>query len=460
MDTTAAKTAEQDIYVFLLSRIQQPCFIVIDNTGTFLINKKFASTLKYRSIKEFYQRNETIYNVLNEDDLKISKSGSRKVALTKPITVRDRQMNALKLQMHLRYFHGFHNRQFVLAGILEDKEYYDFDQTLLSFLNNDEFLDEAMFILDFKGNMLIANRKIHHIDFFANLTDKNINFFRLIDESDREKLKKRIKGINKGMVLPPVEYKLNSPDNKTAYIKLYSRLIIYKKKKALLALIRDVTLSKQTEKRLIQTIIETEENERQRFAYDLHDELGPFLAGMKLHLNEIISVRNEPAKVSALLNYLLKMTDEASERIRTVSSNLTPKNMIDFGLVNSVEKMISQINKLGKIQVSLRIKGEEGYLENPFILSAYYIILELINNGIKHSAGSRITIAICFLQKSVHLIYTDNGKGFELEKKLSLNKGIGLRSILNRIVFFQGSYKFKQLEKGVHFEMYFPLFSL
>lgn len=208
---------------------------------------------------------------------------------------------------------------------------------------------------------------------------------------------------------------------------------------------------------MIQAIIETEENERHRFASDLHDELGPFFSGIKLYINELKSLKNEPRKQVRLLNYLIKMTDEASDRIRTISSNLTPNNMIELGLAYSVKKMIDQINKAGQVNINLKIKGKEEQMENPFILSLYHIVLELINNGMKHSGSRSISLILWFRAKSIQLVYLDEGKGFDLNNELKMNKGIGLKSILNRIIFYQGTYKFiKKDTQGIRFELNFP----
>jgi signal transduction histidine kinase len=140
-----------------------------------------------------------------------------------------------------------------------------------------------------------------------------------------------------------------------------------------------------------------------------------------------------------------------------ISSNLTPQNMIDIGLTGSVNKMIERLNRTGRIHITLETEGQEMGIEPSFIITLYRIILELINNGIKHAESRKMVIRLLYGKKAIRLIYADDGKGFDLDKELLLNKGVGLKSILNRIELYRGTYKFKRMQPaGIEFDMSFP----
>jgi signal transduction histidine kinase len=222
--------------------------------------------------------------------------------------------------------------------------------------------------------------------------------------------------------------------------------------------VRDITLRKETEKELLYTVIKTEEKERQRFAQDLHDELGPFLSGLKLYLNEIQENIDDTTKRKVLISYLSEMIDEAVYKVRALASNLTPQNMIDIGLTGSVKKTIDRLNLTGRINIVLETEGQETGLDHAFIITLYRIIHELINNTIKHSQSRQIRICIKYAKKNVQLFYFDDGIGFDLEQQLKIGKGIGLKSILNRIEMYEGKYAFNKLpEKGFELTIDFPV---
>jgi len=232
---------------------------------------------------------------------------------------------------------------------------------------------------------------------------------------------------------------------------------MYKNRPAIAALIRDVTMTKETEKNLLHTIVQTEEKERQRFAHDLHDELGPFLSALKLYLNELQLAADDPDNRQLLFDYVHEMINEAVDIIRSITSNLTPQNMIDEGLTSSVRKMIRKLTQTGRIDVTFNTRGSDLAIEHSFVITLYRILQELINNSLKHSGGKNIQIDLAYRKKNIRMAYTEDGKGFDLKKELMSGKGIGLRSIINRIELYHGKYTFSKIQSGGFiFEMVFP----
>jgi signal transduction histidine kinase len=102
-------------------------------------------------------------------------------------------------------------------------------------------------------------------------------------------------------------------------------------------------------------------------------------------------------------------------------------------------------------------EGQEAGFEHALIITIYRIILELINNSIKHTQSKNILIKLLYDKKSIRLIYTDDGEGFDMDKQLALGKGIGLKSIMNRVDLYNGTCKFTRIQpKGIEFDLNFP----
>ncbi|MBN2814506.1 MAG: PAS domain S-box protein, partial [Bacteroidales bacterium] len=334
---------------------------------------------------------------------------------------------------------------------------FSIDKSLVHMFNEDGFSDEVIVVMDFKGNILAANKKFYTIDFFLDFSTRRLNLFKSIEKLYHPKLIRRVKQLKEGAIAPLTEYKLVNSNGKSAYIETYSKTTIYKNRRVIVSMIRDITLRKETEKELLYTVIKTEEKERQRFAQDLHDELGPFLSGLKLYLNEIQENIDDSEKREVLISYLSQMIDESVEKVRTLASNLTPQNMIDIGLTASVSKTIQKLNLTGRINILLETEGNETGLAHAFIITLYRIILELINNTLKHARSKQITIKLIYGRKNVQLFYSDDGIGFDFDQQLKLGKGIGLRSILNRIELYEGKYAFSSHEnKGFELSVDFP----
>lgn len=77
-------------------------------------------------------------------------------------------------------------------------------------------------------------------------------------------------------------------------------------------------------------------------------------------------------------------------------------------------------------------------LTDDLKLNIYRIIQELINNILKHADAKNITVSIKGKDKLIHIIVTDDGKGFQVKGK---RKGIGISNMINRVESYNGKLK-------------------
>lgn len=203
--------------------------------------------------------------------------------------------------------------------------------------------------------------------------------------------------------------------------------------------------------RIFKTIIETEEKERKRFAEDLHDEVGPFLYGIKLYINRLNSNITSQQK-KELTEYLMQMIDETIVNIKLISNNFIPNILTDFGFEKAVSSFINKILRTNTIAIEFNADNLPQRFNSTCEIVLYRVIIELINNTLKHANASKITIKTEKKHNTLLVIYTDNGKGFDLNEKLIQNKGFGLNNVINRIKTMNGKYKFRsEANQGIRF---------
>lgn len=446
-------------YQYLINSIENPAFIIFDVTGKhYLVNNSLIKILKFKDLSAFRNSVKNIFSLFDQKSSEKLDSLLRSDVQRRKLSLKIKSYNPEIANASFDFQRFNDSIRSIFSFIWKyDSQSSFLSRSVIEFFQRVEFLDEVMIILDFNGRLIASNREIHIIDFFADLTEKDINFFHLIDESYRSKFLNRLELLKRGKELPPIEYKLSRP-NKTAYIEIYSKQIVYERKKAILALVRDITMRKAVEKNLLYAIVQTEERERLRYAQNLHDELGPFLSGLRLYFHELNRHNMAKEKRGELVKYLEKMLDEAIEKVRCFSTNMAPQNILEVGLSESVNNLIFKLNKTGKINIKFTSLGNENSFEKSLVISVYRIILELINNGIKHSGAKNLSVLLKFEETSlIKLIYEDNGKGFDLAKELIKNKGIGLKSIVNRVSFYNGKYKFERISPaGIRIDIGFP----
>jgi signal transduction histidine kinase len=196
----------------------------------------------------------------------------------------------------------------------------------------------------------------------------------------------------------------------------------------------------RSEKKVINAIINTEENERKRFAKDLHDGLGPILSTVKMSLSAL-NERIKDSTGTVILNNTTHLVNEAINTIKEISNNLSPHVLSNFGLSSAIGAFTTKINQTKTVQIDFKSNMENIRLENEKEVVVYRAVCELINNSISHSGASRIEIELNKHEKFVTLQFYDNGRGFDTSSLTKEDtKGMGLSNIETRVKTVEGVF--------------------
>ena len=203
---------------------------------------------------------------------------------------------------------------------------------------------------------------------------------------------------------------------------------------------RAETERSRSEKRVINAIIITEENERKRFAKDLHDGLGPILSTVKMSLSALTDRIKDPSG-SVILNNTNHLVNEAINTIKDISNNLSPHVLSNFGLASAISAFTTKINQTKSVEIDFKSNMETQRLDNEKEVVVYRAVCELINNSILHSGASRIEIELNKHEKFVTLQFYDNGRGFDTSSLSKEDtKGMGLSNIETRVKTVEGVF--------------------
>ncbi len=196
----------------------------------------------------------------------------------------------------------------------------------------------------------------------------------------------------------------------------------------------------KTEKRVINAIINTEENERKRFAKDLHDGLGPILSTVKMSVSALTDRIKDPSGI-VILGNTNHLVNEAIATIKDISNNLSPHVLTNFGLTSAIGAFTTKINQTKAVDIDFKSNMEGQRLENDKEVVVYRAVCELINNSILHSGASRIDIELNKHEKFITLQFYDNGRGFDTSALTKEDiKGMGLSNIETRVKSVEGVF--------------------
>ncbi len=218
----------------------------------------------------------------------------------------------------------------------------------------------------------------------------------------------------------------------------------------------DITDKKNADTRLFNAVIETEEKERKKFAEDLHDELGPHLSGIRLYINSLEDPDTDPERKDEIIKLLDTLIKEAIDKTRTISNQLMPSILTDYGLLKALDSFCTRINNTHVININLSVNDTGVQFDKTSEVVIYRIIIELINNTIKHARANNIDIDFIERENKINVMYSDDGIGFDLNSKLEQKTGLGLNNILSRLKTIDGTYLFDNIPgKGIIFKFTF-----
>lgn len=200
---------------------------------------------------------------------------------------------------------------------------------------------------------------------------------------------------------------------------------------------------KLTERRILTTVLRTEEKERLNFSKELHDGLGPLLSSAKMSLGELSKkcTEEEDAELIANTSYVI---DEAIRSLREISNKLSPHTLNTFGLARAVSNFVNKtlsINSSREVEIRFDTNLRTERFDPNVEVILYRVIGELINNSIKHSGASLLTLSMRYDGENITLDYSDNGKGFDTDAVL--DTGMGLSNITSRVQSLKGTVEIR-----------------
>ena len=177
-------------------------------------------------------------------------------------------------------------------------------------------------------------------------------------------------------------------------------------------------------------LIEAEENERQRIAQLLHDDMQQLLASAKLQLeNACVNLPGIP-----LLDRVQDILKESIVKSRRLSHELSPAVLYHSGLVAGLEWLFIQMSKQFGLTVHFENQTTERFDNTPLNIFLFRSVQELLFNIVKYAEVKTALVKISKSEKNLIISVADKGKGFNPDVIHGSGKknGLGLLTITER----------------------------
>lgn len=193
---------------------------------------------------------------------------------------------------------------------------------------------------------------------------------------------------------------------------------------------------KNKELDLLRAVINTQETEREKIARNLHDEVGPLVSSLKLKITKHQrDLKNSKLEAEAL-NDERELIDVLMESVRGVSHDLSPQFMIKYGLVKSLQQYVGNLENI-QTEFTTNIPENERVLERQVKVNTYRVIMELLNNILKHDKPGHLSLSLIHNDGFLTTEITHDGNGISNKDFAELSAkegGLGLDSLKSRIV--------------------------
>ncbi|MBS0165676.1 MAG: PAS domain S-box protein [Nitrospira sp.] len=200
---------------------------------------------------------------------------------------------------------------------------------------------------------------------------------------------------------------------------------------------------------LTSKLLNAQECERQRIARELHDDVSQRLAAVVL---EVASLEQQPAPVLGVcakaLAALREQLEQLSDDVHTLAYRLHPSLLEHAGLRPAVEDHVHQVSRRVGLPIALKIAGVPTAISLDHATCLFRVMQESVQNVVKHAYATAVTVQLRGSSKGVGLSVTDNGKGIDLSDHQTLQRGLGLSSMEERLRQLHGHFQIRSHPEG------------
>ncbi|MBU1340131.1 MAG: cache domain-containing protein [Proteobacteria bacterium] len=221
-----------------------------------------------------------------------------------------------------------------------------------------------------------------------------------------------------------IKFQMATGENRTGLLS--AEIVELWGEECILAAMEDLTESRQLERE----ILTISEQERQKIAMELHDDICPQLIGIEVMTKILVEKLEEKAIDEASDAFKIRQFIlDTIAKTRQLSKGLSPVNLSDHGFDLSLEELANYIQEVFGIVCVFKYSGGHPIRDNSVATHLYYIAHEAVHNAARHSNAKKISIDLTISPQKITLIVRDDGRGMDTVQHAH---GMGLKIMTYR----------------------------
>ncbi len=188
-------------------------------------------------------------------------------------------------------------------------------------------------------------------------------------------------------------------------------------------------------------LVSAQEEERQRIARELHDDVGQRLALLQIEIGTLAEKLSPVVlkDVAARFDVITSQIDGLCEEIRTLSHNLHPAVLEHLGLIPALRQLAQDFEQRYSIRTRFSARDVRPGTAGEAGVTLYRIAQEALHNVAKHADAKSVDIALVGAAGDLYLSIRDVGRGFD-PRAARKSSGLGLISMRQRAELIHGTF--------------------
>lgn len=204
-------------------------------------------------------------------------------------------------------------------------------------------------------------------------------------------------------------------------------------------------------------LVAAREHERRRLRRDLHDGLGPSLAGLGFQVDTVANLVREGQAVDERLDLLQAGLRGTVVEVRRIVDGLRPPALDDLGLFVAVSELGHDLVGGAGLDLALDLPVRRPVLPAAVEVVAYRVAQEALTNVVRHAGATRCRVEVTVSDTVLALDVTDDGSNASGWSGRGSAQGLGLRSMAERAEEIGGRVDVAALGQGTRVSLRLPL---
>ena len=184
------------------------------------------------------------------------------------------------------------------------------------------------------------------------------------------------------------------------------------------------------------------EQERTRIAREIHDDFGQSLTILKMDLSWLKKqmIQDYP-QVHNKIDSMFNVIDASLQTLHTVSSELRPVILDDFGLESAIDWQAEEFKNRTGVACRVESSVTDLNLTKEQSTAVFRIFQETLTNIMRHSNATEVDVRLKMNEDELILEVADNGRGIT-KAEISNSQSFGLLGIRERLYPWNGQVDF------------------